>query len=99
LAEWGAPAAAALFVTFLLAYLAPLPTPAAEMPLTFGLWTGVLLTLMHASFDYPLQNLTIQLHVAVSLALLSAPACLQAAEILQVSPPPADNLCNDVALG
>lgn len=77
LAEWGAPAAAILFITFLFAYLAPLSTPAGQMPLTFGLWTGILLTLLHASFDYPLQNLPIQLLITTFLAFLSAPMALE----------------------
>lgn len=77
LAEWGSPAAAILFITFLFAYLAPLSTPAGQMPLTFGLWTGILLTLLHASFDYPLQNLPIQLLMTAFLAILSSPMALE----------------------
>ncbi len=68
LAEWGAPATVALLCALLFALVGPIISRPPN-PLTIGIGTGILITILHGAFDYPLQNYAILAHCAALLAL------------------------------
>jgi hypothetical protein len=67
LAEWGPLASIAIIIALATILLAP--APPENFLITAGLRIGILTTLVHASFDNPLQNFAILTHLAVLLAL------------------------------
>jgi O-antigen ligase len=68
LAEWGIPATCLILAALLCAALAPFVT-APYGPLQIGIGVGILITILHGAFDYPLQNLAILIHLVALLAL------------------------------
>lgn len=71
LAEWGVPGALLIVVTLLIAGLSPYFGRTNEPLLHIGIGSGLLITVLHAAFDYPLQNFAILTHFVALLALNS----------------------------
>lgn len=72
LAEWGVPGAFLILAALLIAGLAPYFGRVNDPLLHIGIGAGLLTTISHAAFDYPLQNLAILTHFVGLLALNSA---------------------------